>query len=103
MEETYLPNIELPKFEDDPWFCQHYPVKLLLIRFIGLEPGTRVSRAEAQHAVCEYIRINKLANPDCRPMINLDQTLKTLLRSEGPLTYSEIVENMQWLFPSNLR
>jgi chromatin remodeling complex protein RSC6 len=77
-----------------------YPVNPLLVEFIGLEPGTRVARSEAQRAIRMYIQINNLANPDRRSIVNLDQTLKTLLRSEGPFSYPEIVRGMQWLFPT---
>jgi hypothetical protein len=79
-------------------FNREYPVRMILLRFMGLEPGTQVSRADAQRAIRKYIRDNNLSNSE---VIYLDDTLKTLLRSQGPLTYNQTIDSMQWLFPNN--
>jgi hypothetical protein len=81
-------------------FNQVYPVNRLLTDFMDLEAGTRVSRADAQRAICTYIKNNDLSDPERKSRINLDHTLETLLQwSDGQITYPEIVRQMQWLFP----
>jgi chromatin remodeling complex protein RSC6 len=82
------------------YFNPSYPVNPLLVAFMGLEPGMQTRRADTQRAICEYIRDNNLASPDRKSVINLDQALKILLRSEGPLTYPQIVTSTRWLFPT---
>jgi chromatin remodeling complex protein RSC6 len=81
-------------------FNRTYPVDTLLTDLMGLETGTWVCRADAQRAICKHVRDNNLVDPRNRFNYNLDQTLKTLLQSEGPLTYDRMVMKMQWLFPT---
>jgi chromatin remodeling complex protein RSC6 len=82
-------------------FNQKHPVNALLTELMGLELGTQVSRREAQIAICTYVRGNNLVDPNHPNLINPDQTIKTLLQSNGVLTYPKIQGGMQWLFPVN--
>ena len=58
--------------------------------FLGIEPGTLISRNNVTKQLCAYIRDNNLQNPEYKRFITPDAKLTKLLRfnkKDGPLTY----------------
>jgi chromatin remodeling complex protein RSC6 len=84
-------------------FNQVYPVHVKLTAFMGRKKGDLVSRADAQRAICGYVKTKELANPEKRSEIRPDAKLADLLsfkEADAPLTYPGIVRLMQARFPN---
>jgi hypothetical protein len=78
-------------------FRKKYPVALELTEFMGVAPGTLISRSETQPAICRYIYDNDLAIGN---RITPDLTLQILLQTDEQMTYPDVIRRMQRLFPT---
>lgn len=68
---------------------QEVGVSKELETFLGLQPGSKISRTSVTRAVTEYIKTHNLQNPENRRHIILDNTLSKLLNpgSNEDVTY----------------
>lgn len=68
-----------------------------LATFIGIEPGTLISRVDVTRKLCDYIRVHDLQNQQNRREIYADPPLAKLLRHDAavPLTYYNLQSKIQ--------
>jgi upstream activation factor subunit UAF30 len=69
-----------------------------LASFLGVAPGTMVSRTDVTRAINAYIKENGLQNPDNRRHILCDSKLTSLLNPGAELTYFNMQRYLKPLF-----
>ena len=70
-----------------------------LCKFLNKEVGTEMARTQVTKELNNYIKENKLQNPDKKKYINPDEKLKKLLKVDESFTYFELQKYMSHLFP----